>query len=145
MTESKTLFDNIYNISDYDEMYIDDKIIYTNKFTENMEQFEIIDANHPFISFLNGFTHNLFDIKIIHGWFHKRFEQAKFYIKEPAKYGHCVYIAWEKYCKMRNRNNIDIKISIYGSYCGNLSESDDFETDEKDFYKMFVKRLIDNM
>ena len=154
MSQLKKLFDNIYNISDYDEMYIDNKIIYTNEFTENMDQFEIIDANHPFISFLNGFTHNLFDIKIIHGWYHKETKQVKFYIENAGNYGSYVYVAWKKYCKMKNRNNIvndyymDMNKSIYDSNCGNLyvhlNEPYDIE-DEKDFYKMFIKKLIDNM
>jgi hypothetical protein len=141
-----------YNLLDYDKMH-EDKID-TKIFTENMDNIEIIDNNHMFIIFLSGFTHKINNIEsyIIHGWYHKKTQKAKFFIKNPADIGNTIYIAWQKFCKiMRNKLDIvneydfiDIPVSIYSYNYGQLYESNEYKTDEKTFYKEFLKQLIDN-
>lgn len=139
-----------YRLSDYDQMEIKDSIIYTNNFTENMEQFEEIDEKHPFMIYLLGFTHNLLDINIknIHGWFHKETKKAKFFAGHPYDSDSLIYIAWSKYCKglermegiYKDRENIEI--SIYRAYCGSLYESNEYEKSEKMFYAMMANKII---
>lgn len=138
-----------YMLGDYDSMDIDEKTIYTNNFTENMEEFEEINEDHQFISFLYGFSHNLFNIDItkIHGWYHKRTKQAKFFL-HPAEHMNLICMAWEKYCKMLAIKNKEISttttivVSIYRIYCGQLYNTNEAERDEKLFYVSFASDII---
>ena len=56
-----------YNIYDYDKLT--DYNIDTKVFTD-LTDVEIIDEKHPFIAFLNGFSHYLTEGEILHGWYH---------------------------------------------------------------------------
>jgi hypothetical protein len=42
-------------------------------------------------------------------------------------------------------NNDEISIKIYGTYCGNYSIRDDYETERKYFYKYLMKMLVDKV
>ena len=147
------LFHDTYSISDYDSMIIDDTEIDTEEFTKHMDEFEMIDRDHPFITYLIGFTHNQISVlpNFIHGWFHKKTQTAKFYVFMSKTIGNYLYFAWQKYCKMiRERNNIinrndfnEIQITIYVKDSGRLCESNHYETEEKIFYGEFMKSLID--
>ena len=142
-------------ISDYDEMEIDGKTIHTNNFTENMELFEEIRDNHPFIIYLVGFSHNLYDscskckadISKIHGWFHKETRKAKIFIHHSTgDLANMIYVAWNKYCEIFHKIR-PMNIEFYGNYCGSLynTNGNDHDLDTKKFYTKFAHNIITHL
>lgn len=126
----------IYSDSDYEET-ADGKL-----FTE-LDSIEIIDSTHNFIHFLNGFCHNMLDINIIHGWYHKTSGIVKFIIRtNKPDIDIFIHFAWENY--MKNKKEEICDISIYYIDCSRLYKSE-FDTDNNIFYKMFIKKLIDKI
>ena len=137
--EQIKIVNNIYGDGDY---------LCTNGYEFNEEsfmrnEFEIIDENHNFINFLNGFTHNLVDIVILHGWFCKTTYTAKFIVKDPITVGNLISIAWQKYLK-NNKGEIT-DVHIYSIWCSDLYKSNEYDIDENKFYKDLIKKLVDNI
>ena len=132
----------IYDSDDYDNI---DGIVDTKTFTV-LDNIEIIDENHNFISFLNGFLHNLFNIIILHGWYHKPSNNVKFIIRNhPADVGNIIYFAWQEYIKYKEQINnteyyatVSSNISIYYFDCGRLYKSNEYNIDKNIFYKQFI-------
>jgi hypothetical protein len=125
-------------IGDYDEIY--ELNIDTKSFT-NLDGIEIIDNKHQFISFLKGFTHNMIEIDIDHGWFHIESKTAKFIItkQHPSKVGNIIHLAWQKFW---NNNYYDYDVSIYSKYCGQFYKSNEYEIDKKSFYKDLINWIV---
>ncbi len=144
-----------YMLSNYDEMEIEGKTIHTNNFTENMELFEEIRDCHPFIIYLIGFSHNLYDscskcdadIPKIHGWCHKETRNSKFFIHHSAAdLANMIYVAWNKYCALFHKIR-PLNIEFYGNYCGSLYNTNNNEHDlgEKLFYTAFARDIITHL
>lgn len=126
-----------YNIYDYDKLI--DHNIDTKLFTD-LTDVEIIDEKHPFIAFLNGFSHYLTEGEILHGWYHIPTQTAKFYVKSnPSKYGNIIHCAWERYWKA---GHLWLPVHIYGEYCGELYESNEYDIDRPKCYKDLMKHLL---
>ncbi len=129
-----------YDNEDYDNIY---GIIDTKSFTI-LDNIEIIVQSHEFISFLHGFSHSIFDIKIIHGWYHKISGNVKFIIENhPANVGDIIYYAWKEYMKIKKEKICEI--SIYYIDCCRLYKSEDYEINNNIFYKKFIKKLLDKI
>ena len=128
-------------INDYDIIDIEDDDkpsinINTKKFTD-LTDIVILEDDHPFYRFFTGFTHNMYkDYKIYHGYYHVPTGMAKFFVQNPIKIGNALSIAWKKYI------NTIYYPSIYKSYCGELYKSNDYEIDEKVFYKQLICHLM---
>ena len=139
---SNNIFNN-FNVNDYDEIY--EVNINTYLFTD-LTDIEIIDNKHPFYHYFNGFTHNLYENYIIHGYYHVPTKIVKFYVTNSCKIGNPLSICWKKYWEHKSENieNIDYNsIYIYENYCGILYKSNDYEMDKNIFYKEFIKQLLD--
>ncbi len=131
-----------YDNEDYDNIY---GIVDTKSFTI-LDNIEIIDENHGFISFLNGFSHGIFDIKILHGWYHKISGNVKIIIRNhPANVGDIIYYAWKEYMKIKEEKILEYEISIYYIDCCRLYKSNEYEINKNIFYKKFIKKLIDKI
>jgi hypothetical protein len=125
-----------YSINDYDKI---EGLVDTKLFTV-LNDIEIIDDNHNFISFLNGFTHNLFQINILHGWYYKPLGIAKFLVRNPSSEGNIIYFAWQEYLQNKDGENNDVY--IYSTYCGDIYLSNEYDIDKNLFYKNLVSELI---
>jgi hypothetical protein len=125
------------NVLDYDKI---PDLIDTKLFTE-LDGVEIIDECHPFTHFLRGFTFyldNKICDKVLHGWYHKDTGTAKFLVRYPSDVGNIVTQAWRMFI------GFDLTdVYIYSTYCGQIYESNEYETDKKTVYKEILKRLID--
>ena len=92
-----------------------------------------------FTAFLDGIT-----LKEIHfeyiGFYEEKTKNAYIYVKQDAVNHTIIYNAWQLF-----NNNDDISIKIYGTYCGNYSIRDDYETERKYFYKYLMKMLVDKV
>ena len=138
---SKDIF-NKYNVNGYDEIYEVD--INTYIFTD-LTDIEIIDNKHSFYNYFNGFTHNLYNNMLIHGFYHIPTKIVKFYVTDSCKIGNALSICWKKYWEHKDENIEDINynsIYIYENYSGILYKSNDYEMDENTFYKEFIKQLF---
>jgi len=132
-------------LGDYDKM--DDRDLNTQNFTK-LDEIEIIKSeekeSHPFLHFLRGFSHELFDYEIIHGWTHSKSKNAKFYVRmtrsNNSNIGGLLIHAWRKYVR-----DINAEVSIYTAYCGQLYKANDFEIDEAHFYKEFINKMIEKL
>jgi len=129
------------NVRGYDDMYTIG--IYTENFTK-LDEVEIIKSegkeDHPFLHFLRGFTLNLFECEIIHGWFHVKSGSAKFYVTNSSKSGSLITHAWKEYIR-----NPDVEVSIYSYYCGELYEANDFDPYANSCYKQIVTKIIEKI
>jgi hypothetical protein len=129
---------NTHNILDYDKIR---DLVDTNLFT-NLDGVEIIDEGHPFIHFLKGLTVFIDDKiyqNILHGWFHKETATAKFLVTLPSKVGNFIIYAWKLFIESENAD-----VYIYSRYCGQFYKSNEFEVDEKTFYKNFYKKVLNH-
>ena len=129
-------------INDYDIIDIEDNdkpSINTKLFTD-LTDIVILEDDHPFYSFFTGFTHNMYeDNKIYHGYYHVPTGIAKFYVYYSVEIGNALSIAWKKYI------NTIYYPSIYKSYCGELYKSNEYEIDEKVFYKQLINHLMNEL
>ena len=126
---------SFYHLGDYDE--IDD--LDTKKFTENLNDLQFMDSDHPFIHYLNGFFHNLIDttITIFHSYYNKDTLTLKIYCEKldyPIRIG--IWVAWNKF-----NGDKSLNVEIYDRYCGELYK-DNFHWDDKEFCKWFVSKYI---
>jgi len=145
---------SIYQLYDYDKL--DDKDIDTENFTK-LDGVEIIKSeienNHPFLFFLRGFSHGLWDYEIIHAWFHTDSKIAKFYINNSSKFGSLITNAWREYISSdashrddtENEEDEEVEVYIYTRYCGELYDSNEYDPNSRDFYKNLVSRLMDKI
>ena len=128
-------------LGSYDDMYEID--IYTRNFTK-LDGVEIIKSegkeDHPFLHFLRGFSLNLLECDIIHGWFHVKSGNAKFYVTNSSKSGGLITHAWKEYMR-----NTDVDVGIYASYCGQLYEPNDFDPYTNSFYKQLVIKIMEKI
>jgi len=125
---------SFFLIGDYDE--IDD--LYTKKFSENLEELEVMDISHPFFQYLDGFFHNLIDINIFHSYYNKETLHLKMYCEKlpyPVRIG--IWIAWNSF----NEKTDTLNIEIYDRYCGELYK-DDFTWDDRIFYTWFLTEVL---
>jgi hypothetical protein len=129
------------NLGHYDDMY--EMGIYTKKFTK-LDGVEIVKSegkdDHPFLHFLRGFSLNLLKYDIIHGWFHVKSGNAKFYVTDSSKSGGLISHAWKEYIR-----NPDVEVCIYSSYCGQLYEANDFDPYTNSFYKQLLNKIIEKI
>ena len=142
---------NLYLPTDYDKL--EDKDIDTENFTK-LDGVEIIrsksENNHPFLHFLKGFSHGLWDYEIIHAWFHIESKIAKFYINNASKFGSLITNAWRDYISSAasQRDNVEdeeVEVYIYTTYCGQVYHSNEFDQDSRQFYKGLISRLMDKI
>ena len=130
---------NDYHIIDIED---DDKPsinINTKKFTD-LTDIVILEDDHPFYRFFTGFTHNMYkDYEIYHGYYHVPTGMAKFFVQNPIKIGNALSIAWKKYI------NTIYYPSIYKSYYGELYKSNEYQIDEKVFYKQLICHLMNEL
>ena len=130
-----------YIINDYDRL--DEENIDTELFTK-LTDVEIIDDNHKFIAFLNGFTHYLAEGEILHGWYHIPTKTAKFFVKNhPSRYGNLIHWAWQRYWK--DESHYQLPVHIYGCYWSDLYESNEYDIDKAKCYKDLMKHLLTEM
>jgi hypothetical protein len=106
------------------------------------DEIEIIDENHNFIHFLDGFNHGLCDITILHGWYYKSAGVAKFIVKNPYDTSNMIHFAWNKYLK---NEEIMVDTHIYSIYYGELYEPNEHDIDKSSLYKNLIKRLLENI
>ena len=129
-------------ISVGDYCRIDDENIDTECFRV-LTDIEIIDEDHKFIAFLNGFTHFLIEGKIIHGWYHIPTKTAKFLVNtNPSKFGNLIHWAWKRYWKDESYDCI--KVHIYYNHCG-LYDSNEYNIDKNQCYKDLITHLLTEM
>jgi hypothetical protein len=131
-------------IGSYDEM--NDIGIYTELFTK-LDGIEIIDEKHPFIYFLRGFTHNEFECDIVHGWYHIETKSMKCIPKQhPSRVGNIIHTAWQAFWENNYYDyDVYIYVYIYYSYSGELYRSNEYEIDKKEFYRDFVKKMVEKI
>jgi len=92
-----------------------------------------------FTVFLEGLTLKEVYFDYI-GFYEEKTKNAYIYVKQDAVNHTIIYHAWQLF-----NNNDEIDIKIYGTYCGNYSIRDDYETERKYFYKYLMKMLVDKV
>jgi hypothetical protein len=141
-TTSYIIQKSIHSKINYDSF--EDIKFYTKRFSEHMDEIEIIDFEHKFFVFLSAIT-NLEEIKekIYHCYYHKETKKMKMIVSSTIdrKLLNVIYHAWSKYWKV-DFNSSDagttVKLNLvtfYSIYCGELYVMDDYELDEKEYYK----------
>jgi hypothetical protein len=137
MLDNSVVSDELY-MSDYDKIT---DIIDTKEFTK-LDGVEIIDSNHPFMYFIKGFSFldDTMYQNILHGWYHIETGTAKFLVKYPHETGNIILTAWKLFIKSKSAN-----IFIYGRYCGQIYESNEYDISEKSTYKSMIIKLLDKI
>jgi hypothetical protein len=111
--------------------------IYTDK--EN-SQIQLIDENHPFNHFINGLTHNKLKDQPILGYYNEKTLESYFYTQRPDKFGAFYTHGWKMFVQ-----NDDADVKIYSKGCGTFYESNEYETDEKYFYKYIFEIISEKI
>lgn len=112
--------------------YIKDDII---------DNIRLIDVN--FTDFLNGITLKTLNIEYI-GFYEPKTKNAYFYVKNPDKYKcNILYNSWLIFMNIDNDNNNDVYINIYSVSDGLFYKEDEYETDNKYFYKYLMNIITD--
>lgn len=125
------------NVCDYDKL---DTRVDTRVFTV-LDGVEMIDDMHAFMHFLRGMTclaDYTIPLNVLHGWFHKDTETAKFLVRRPADVACVVVQAWRMFVGTHSAD-----VYIYSMSCGELYESNEYEISKKEFYKFIIKKTID--
>lgn len=127
------------NVSDYDKIpdLVDTKLF------NILDDIEFIGSEHSFIHFMKGFT-VLYDSElcknILHGWYHKETGTSKFLVKYPNETGNILTHTWKLFIGCEKTD-----VYVYGRYCGSIYESNEFDVDEKYFYKTMIKNIVDKL
>ena len=133
---------SFYHFGDYDE--IDN--LDTKKFTENLDDLQFMDSDHPFIQYLHGFFHNLVDTTIFHSYYNQNTLTLKMYCEKldyPIRIG--LWVAWNKFNNiLKVSEDKSLNVEIYDRYCGELYK-DNYHWDDKEFYKWFVSKCISDL
>jgi len=100
---------------------------------------EIRLIGDDFTAFLDGITLKEIHIDYI-GFYEEKTKNAYIYVEQHAIHHTIIYNAWQLF-----NDNEEISIKIYGTYCGNYSVRDDYETERKYLYKYLMKMLVDKV
>ncbi len=92
-----------------------------------------------FTAFLDGITMKTIEFNYI-GFYEEKTKNAYIYVEHHSVNHTIIYNAWQLF-----NDNDEISIKIYGTYCGNYSIRDDYETERKYFYKYLMKMLVDKV
>lgn len=132
------ILDYIYNSkNEYD--CFDDFGFYTNGFTENTDEIEMIEYNHNFFTYLDAIIDlDIIKDEIYHCYYHKETKNMKMIISSGINSNilNVIYNAWQEY------SHIECDVYIYSTYCNELYLLDNYETDKKEYYKYIAKRYI---
>jgi hypothetical protein len=96
-----------------------------------------IDNQHPFYYYLQGLTYNMFDEEVI-GYYNKDNQEVHFYTKDPSKLGNIYHHGWINFNKTE-------KVKIYSKYCSSYYESNEYNIDEKQYYKYLIDILLNKI
>jgi hypothetical protein len=142
-------FLGVYDFGDYDtiskyeidiDSYLEKKLfdIDTKKFT-NLNDVEILNYEHPFFNYFNGYIHNLENYELFHAYYHIPTKTVKFYIKCSTFICLAICYAWKLYWKNEN-----INVYFYKKHCGELYK-DMIDLDNKStFYKELITKFLYN-
>ena len=138
MLSNSQLVSSVYNIADYDEIGDTE----THGFTQNLDKIQFLTPEDPFIYYLAGslYTYGLEDVSILHGYYHTENYNLKLYITQNldnrCKTG--IWVIWNRYVDIithTTKREHEARVHIYDRYCMELYEDNNYDYDEKAFYK----------
>jgi hypothetical protein len=133
-----------YYKHDFDYGSFEEIGFYTDEFTLNLDEIQIINIDHNFISYLRAFI-DLDTIKkyILHCYYHKQSKRMKMIVKSTTDRDilNIIYHAWSDFWDEDFTEHYYIK--FYYDYCGELYVKDDYNLNRNDYYKYIVKRYLD--
>lgn len=117
-----------------------DFLHYLNIYTDKESQLLLIDETHPFNHFINGLTLNKLKDQPMLGYFNEKTLESYFYTQRADKFGAFYTHAWKMFIQ-----NDDADVKIYSKYCGTFYESNEYETDEKYFYRYIFEIISEKI
>lgn len=108
---------------------------------EEDSQLLLIDENHAFKHFLHGLTLNKLKDESILGYYKEKTLESHFYTRRrPDKFGTFYTHAWKMFVQ-----NDAADVKIYSKDCGTFYESNEYETDEKYFYRYIFEIISEKI
>lgn len=123
-----------------DEISYDMEQDFLNYLTDEDSQLLLIDETHPFKHFINVLTLNKLKDEPILGYYNEKTLESYFYTRIPDKFGAFYTHTWKMFVQ-----NHDAGVKIYSEYCGNFYESNEYETDEKYFYRYIFEIITEKI